>query len=149
MRFSFRKEINWIKRGILWLLYISVVIIVNIITLVNQSQEAISYYLIMISLTILFTAFGVYKSLFYFNIQEKDYITIDHDQLSIYKGNLLSRKTIPFQKIERVVEISNTLLIKLVNGKEQQIHTEWLTEKDSQTLRRELKTRLGEKFILK
>ncbi|WP_058307177.1 hypothetical protein [Gracilibacillus massiliensis] len=149
MRFSFSKDINWIKRAILWLLYISVVIVFNIITMVNQSQAVISYYLIVISLTILFTAFGVYKSLFYFKIQEKDYITIDHDQLSIYKGNLLSRTTIPFQKVERVVEISSMLLIKLVNGKEQQIHTEWLTEKDSETLKRELKTRLGDKVILK
>ncbi len=148
MRLKFSEEINWKKRGILWVLYVVLVIFSNILTMVVRPDATISFYLIFITLVILFTAFGVYKILFYFQIQEKNYIIITGEKLTIYRGNLLSRKDIPFKKIKRVVQISDMLLVKLVNDREEQIHTEWLTEKDSQTLKRELKARLGEKVII-
>lgn len=59
--------------------------------------------------------------------------------LSIYKGSLIPRKRIPFNQVDRVVQINEVLLFKLANGKEEQIYTEWLSNEDTLELKTELK----------
>ncbi|GAE92695.1 hypothetical protein JCM21714_1706 [Gracilibacillus boraciitolerans JCM 21714] len=80
-------------------------------------------------------------------MHRKVYVELQEKQLSIYRGNLLSRRTVPFDQMKRAVLISKMILIKLKTDKEVQIHTEWISERDSQALQRELKNRLGENAI--
>ncbi|WP_035722751.1 hypothetical protein [Gracilibacillus boraciitolerans] len=147
MSITFKLDINWKKRSGLWIIYVLFLIISNVITMVYQRNVTISSYIVFGALTILFVAFGVYKILYYFNLHRKVYVELQEKQLSIYRGNLLSRRTVPFDQMKRAVLISKMILIKLKTDKEVQIHTEWISERDSQALQRELKNRLGENAI--
>ena len=74
--------------------------------------------------------------------QEKDYIYLEEDRLTINKGLFLPRKEVIYSNIDYCIVIGNFLVFKLRKDKEEQINIEYLSDEDFALLREELKKRV-------
>ena len=94
-----------------------------------------------------FIFLGIYRAIYYFKLHQKDYLIIGESSLSIFRGIIFPRRTINFNQIERVVQIDEVIILKLHSGKEEQINTEWLSDKNNADLKKELKQIFGSNAI--
>ncbi|GGF34674.1 hypothetical protein GCM10010954_37200 [Halobacillus andaensis] len=86
---------------------------------------------------------GLWQMVQYFRMPEKDYVRLEKDHITLDKGALLPRKTVHFDRVERLAEINDVMLLKMENGQEQEIYTEWLAHEDTKELRISLKERIN------
>lgn len=90
-------------------------------------------------LQVLITVIGVIVGINYYNYPDKDYIQIDDEAISIHRGLIIPRKSIPFESIKKVVEVSAIIELKLIDDGEQILYPEWLDEKDLQEVKERLR----------
>ncbi|WP_456277919.1 hypothetical protein [Bacillus sp. AK128] len=89
----------------------------------------------------------VYNAIYYFTLHNKDYLIIESSSISIYKGKLFPKKYIEYHKVKHVVQVSDIIILKLHDGKEEEIYTERLSHSDTNEVKKELKHRLGQKAV--
>ncbi|UOQ84419.1 hypothetical protein [Gracilibacillus salinarum] len=146
MHYHFIAQKKWKKEGISTLVFLCIVVIGFIFMLLDVNIQGTTLWLstIFISLIILF---GVYKSYYYLTLPRRNYLIMNDDHVSIYRGPVLSRKLVSFDQVDRVVQINTVILFKLENGKEEQIFTDFLSEEDTVEIKEQLKKKFGPKAI--
>ncbi|MGP4041660.1 hypothetical protein ACTWP4_17400 [Gracilibacillus sp. D59] len=142
MEFNFSPNFKWKKYSIGWLLYVLAIVITGVVTtfLTSNSTEL----MITIILQVLLVVFGINRVIYYYNLPNKVYLRMEEGYLLMYRPNVLSKKQIEYSNIKRVVEMKDMILLVMKDGKEEQIHKEWLTEKDFLMLRKELQSTFGD-----
>ncbi|WP_101846881.1 hypothetical protein [Halobacillus sp. Marseille-P3879] len=78
----------------------------------------------------------------YFRMPEKDYIRMEEDRVTFDKGTIWPRKAVKYEQVEEVAEVNDIILLKMNDGREQEIHTDWLEEQDTRELRVSLRERI-------
>ena len=146
MKYKFNTKRKWFKVGINSVVYVLAVLLTGIFMFITLDAGATANMILVIAYTI-FSLLGIYRAIYYFNLHKKDYLIIEESSLSIYRGNFLSRKIIRFNQVEHVVRLNEMIILKLNNGKEEQIYTEWLSDKNALELKKKLKQMFGPKAI--
>ncbi|WP_164670114.1 hypothetical protein [Virgibacillus doumboii] len=146
MRYKFISKRKWIREGILSIFNVLLIIfsVSYSFSIIDTGYTAKAFLSILLFVFILL---GTNRALYYFKLHKKDYLIIDDSSLSMYRGNILSRKLIRFNHVDRVAKINEVIVFKLDNGKEEPIYTEWLSNEDTEELKKELKCRFGSKGI--
>jgi hypothetical protein len=85
---------------------------------------------------------GLIQGIFYMSRHEREYIYLEEDLLTIYKGPLFPRTKVYYNDIDYCIVVSTFLVFKLANEKEKQINTDLLSGNDFALLREELKKRV-------
>ncbi|MEH7239122.1 hypothetical protein [Bacillus sp. JJ1562] len=146
MGYRFVSNKRWIRESIFAIIYVLTITILSVYSFltfeVGDFTNPILSFILIVSIIV-----GIYRAIYYFKLPTKDYLIIEGRYLSIYRGNLIPRKMIQFDKVERVVQVNDIIIIKLSNGKEEQIYIEWLSNGDNIELKKELKHWFEEKAI--
>lgn len=135
MGFKYNNRKKLIRTGIGFLIFALLNLVVFAFTInINGSQDEI-----VIVINIVFLVIGVIAGIHYVLLPKKDYVRIDENAISIHTGMGKSRKTILFDTIKMVVEVSNIIEIKTKNNKEQIVYLSSLAEEDREQLKERLK----------
>ncbi len=110
----------------------------------DASKTANTIFIVACSIFILL---GISKAIYYFRLHKKDYLFMQDNSLSIHRGSILSRKVINFNKVERVAQVNDVILLIMDDGKEEPIYTDWLSNNDTIELKKKLKERFASKAI--
>ncbi|WP_327607570.1 hypothetical protein [Virgibacillus tibetensis] len=86
---------------------------------------------------------GVVQGIHYFNRSERDYIYMEEERMTIYRGPLLPNITIEYNDIHYCVAKNEheLMVIMLVNGQEKQFKTDLVSDEDLSQIREKLKQR--------
>lgn len=90
---------------------------------------------------------AILRAIYYFKLNKKDYLFLEGESLSIYRGFLFRRKQILFGQVEVVVQVSDVILFIMNNGKEEQIYTDLISEEDQVELIKNLKSIFDSKAV--
>ncbi|WP_223702221.1 YdbT family protein [Sutcliffiella deserti] len=146
MKYKFNDNKHWLK-GIAALL---VIVFFSIHTISSMQDPYLNAFTKAINIVILVAVIVLagYKATYYFKLSKQHYIILEDHFLSIYRGNLLSRKTIPYTEVNSVVQIEEDLYLKLKKGKEEAIYLNRLSKEDSVEIKTKLKNRFDFKHIV-
>ncbi|WP_164214680.1 hypothetical protein [Virgibacillus sp. YIM 98842] len=139
MQFNFTDEKNWAKKAYsgFGTALVGLILIVFQFYFQEAPIEGVIVFFSFIPLII-----GLVQGVYYMSKHEQEYIYLEEDLLTIYHAPLLPRSTIYYDNIDYCIVVSNLLMFKLNNGREKQINTDYLSEKDFSLLREELKKRV-------
>ncbi|WP_099159203.1 hypothetical protein [Virgibacillus ndiopensis] len=138
MGYKFTDENKWARKGINGFLtaIIGFMLIIVQIYLVD-SIDSLLFYSSFISVLI-----GLLQGIYYMNRTQHDYIFLEENCLSIYRGPLFPRKKIEYNDINYCVEMSGLIICYLKDDKEAQFNTEWLSVIDVVQIKKQLKLRV-------
>ncbi|MFA1819359.1 hypothetical protein ACDX78_03975 [Virgibacillus oceani] len=139
MEFRFTEEKNWGKKAYngFGTALVGVFFIVFQVYLNGGSMDSLLIFIGFIPVII-----GVTQGLYNMTRQEKDYVYLEEDLLTINKGLFLPRKEVKYVDINYCTVIGDFLVFKLRKDKEEQINIEYLSDEDFALLREELKKRV-------
>ncbi|MCP3029421.1 hypothetical protein [Halobacillus sp. A5] len=128
---------KWIKKawGSLWGVISSAGFL--LIEAVNDTLPSV---LVFLAAVILLS--GVWQMVGYFRMPEKDYVRLEEERMTFDKGTVLPRKSVEYEKVDKMSDMEDLILLKLRDGQEQEIHTDWLEEQDYKELRQTLSERI-------
>lgn len=87
------------------------------------------------------------RAFHFFQLPHKNYLMIEDDFLSIYRGIVWPRKKLLFEHVEHVALVNEVIVFKLKGGKEETIYTELLLSPEQQKLKDELKVIFAAKVV--
>ncbi|MBM7662614.1 membrane protein YdbS with pleckstrin-like domain [Bacillus mesophilus] len=146
MRYKFDSNKKWIREGLKSLLQVIIAIPLSYYSLFTFDTGDSLSLILGVVLTV-FVLIQINRSVYYFTLHQKDYLIMEKESVSIYKGNFFARKVIPYNKVERVVQIEDLIVFRLQNGEEEQIYTELLSGEGTLEVKKALKCRFGQKAI--
>lgn len=146
MNYKFNSKRKSFREGIKSVVYVLAMLFIGILQYITLDAGYTANMILIIVYTIIIL-FGIYRTIYNFKLHKEDYLIVDENSLSIYRGNIFPRKIISFDQIERVVQVNGAIILKLFNGKEEQIYTEWLSDKKTLELKNEFKQIFGSKAI--
>ncbi|WP_128526570.1 hypothetical protein [Halobacillus litoralis] len=89
---------------------------------------------------------GLFQTIYYLRMPEKDYIRFKKNYMSIRRGFAVSPLKIGYDEIERVQQIDDIISIRTIEKDEDNLYLEYLTEGDVRKLLIELERRLGSRM---
>lgn len=98
---------------------------------------------LIVLIVCVFFIVSVGKAVENFRMTEKDYLRIEDERFSFYRGSVLPRKIIPLHLVKQVTQVNDVILLKLVKGSEKEIYLDWLAEKDVDDLKKVLAQRVN------
>ncbi|MDQ1144065.1 hypothetical protein QE429_000892 [Bacillus sp. SORGH_AS 510] len=133
LRVKYKESPLWRVAGSLWLF----VAIMNLIMFSGIFGEF--YFVITLLFIFNFLMSGI-LTVFYFRITSIDYIRVNENILSIYKGLVLPMKKINLTEVEQGRVIGNRFVLILRNQKEVEINLKFITIKDFERMKVQLET---------
>ncbi|WP_430789802.1 hypothetical protein VBD025_04800 [Virgibacillus flavescens] len=136
MGYKYNNQKQWFQKGMGSFLAAFINLGVLAMNIYTTGSPPLFFYVLHVLITVIGVAVGIN----YINYPDKDYIQVDHDTISIYRGLFIPRKTIPFDSIKRVVEVSSIIELKFYeDDSEQLLYPEWLDETDANEVKEKLR----------
>lgn len=142
MGYKFVRKKRWIREGIISLLYVLIIAFLgSYLFLTSNTNNFINIILIV------FIIAAIYRAIYYFKLPKQYYLIIETDSLSIYRGNILPRKLILFNKVERIVQMNEVITFIMDDGKEQQVYTDFLSNENKLALKKILHLKFASESV--
>ncbi|MEO2076002.1 MAG: hypothetical protein ABGX20_11600 [Bacillus sp. (in: firmicutes)] len=126
------------KENSLWKVAGSLGLFVAIMSLIMFSGIFGEFYFVITLLFIFNFLMSGILTVFYFRITSIDYIRVNDNILSIYKGMVLPKKKINLTEVEQGRVIGNRFVLILRNQKEVEINLKLITIKDFESMKVQL-----------
>ncbi|WP_077618158.1 hypothetical protein [Bacillus sinesaloumensis] len=146
MGFKFVSRKKWKREAVTSLLYVFTITTLILISFFSFDGGGFTNPILTFVYIVLIMG-GIYRATYYLKLHKKDYLTIDDKSFSIYRGNILPRKQIPFSHVQRVVQVNDVIILLMKDGKEEQIDTDYLSNKDKSELTKTLKLLFATKTV--
>lgn len=138
--FRYAPQKKWKREGINSMISLFVLIIVFFLSL---GKIGIGYSLFLV----IPMAAVLIRALHFFQLPHKNYLMMEDDFLSIYRGIVWPRKKLLFEHVEHVALFNEVIVFKLKGGKEETIYTDLLLSPEQQKLKDELKVIFAAKVV--
>ncbi|SFD67537.1 hypothetical protein SAMN05216238_103102 [Lentibacillus persicus] len=125
MSFKYANHEKWLKQSLKSFGNAAVFILVLVVEALLNGQL---HPIILISTAAVFL-FSVFRGFDYIMREQRDYIRVDDNIMSIDRGSLvLPRRKIRAESIERYIDYDPQLILKLRNEEDTQVNTDWLSD---------------------
>lgn len=142
MGYKFVRKKRWIREGILSILYVLIIVFLGIYLFLTSNIGNLTNVILIV-----FIVATIYRAIYYFKLPKQYYLIIETDSLSIYRGNILPRKLIPFNKVERIVQMNEVITFIMDDGKEQQVYTDFLSNENKLALKKILHLKFASESV--
>ncbi|GAB3049087.1 hypothetical protein [Virgibacillus ainsalahensis] len=116
--------------------------VTGLILLVIDASVQESIWPVLVIIALLGSIVGAFRGIHYMKLPEKDYIRIKGDYISIYHAFFLPRKEFSFHDMESYTQVSTLIYLHFKDGKEEQLHIDWLSKESLEELRAILYTKI-------